>query len=313
MADGGRRQAELRVRAPAKINLYLEVLGRRPDGFHEVRTIIQAVSLFDELEFRVCGGGEVSLACAHPDLPTDERNLVVRAARLLQRRYGVSGGAAIALKKRIPVGGGLGGGSADAAVSLLALNRLWELDAPLEELAELAAELGSDVPYFLWGGAALCEGRGERVSPLPCARPMHYVLVTPPCSVSTGRAYEALEKTLTERTCAGNNVSEALLNGDAKLLGRCLRNDLEAAALGLCEDLRELRRKLEEARAACHAQGLLLSGSGSSFFMVVAGEREARRAADFLVSTLDVSCAPVCSLAAWDGRVTVLTVRRGLP
>ncbi|MHC4593294.1 MAG: 4-(cytidine 5'-diphospho)-2-C-methyl-D-erythritol kinase, partial [Planctomycetota bacterium] len=173
MAEGAEHPTELKVRAPSKINLYLEVLGQRPDGFHEIRTVMQAVSLCDELSFSARSDGQVVLSCSSPDLPLDDRNLIVRAARLLKGRYGTERGASVELHKRIPVGGGLGGGSADCAVTLLALNRLWGLGAPLDELAETATELGSDVPFFLWGGTALCEGRGERVSPLPCLQPMH--------------------------------------------------------------------------------------------------------------------------------------------
>ncbi|MHC4592694.1 MAG: 4-(cytidine 5'-diphospho)-2-C-methyl-D-erythritol kinase [Planctomycetota bacterium] len=310
MAEGAEHPTELEVRAPAKINLYLEVLGQRPDGFHEIRTVMQAVSLCDELSFSARGDGQVVLSCSSPDLPLDDRNLVVRAARLLKGRYGTEQGASVELHKRIPVGGGLGGGSADCAVTLLALNRLWGLGVPLDELTETATELGSDVPFFLWGGTALCEGRGERVSPLPCLQPMHYVLVMPPYSVATGQVYSAAETALTGWTGGGNNVVEALRDGDAELLGDALRNDLQAAALALHEGLQEVFDRLEEMGAAHGGEGLLLSGSGAAFLLVVPGEEEARRAADALASRLGVACAAVHSLPAWDGRLSQLTLGR---
>lgn len=309
MREDGRGRVELRVRAPAKVNLYLEVKGGRPDGYHEISSVMQAVSLFDEMTLALADAGGIALSCSHPALPTDERNLVTRAALLLRRRYGVTQGASISLLKRVPLGGGLGGGSSDAAIALLALSQLWGLNARLRELAELAAELGSDVPYFLWGGTALCEGRGERVSPLP-SQPMDYVLVMPPWSVSTPEVYAALPTGLTERAMGSKNVMRALAGGDVDLLGTSLRNDLQESALSLHEGLREVWSVLKESREVCHARGLLLSGSGSSFLVLVRGRREARRAADLLASTLSVSCAAVHSLPAWDGRLLPLTLRR---
>lgn len=164
----------LHARAPAKINLGLEILGRRADGFHEVRTILQTVALADDLTF--ADAADLSLDCA-PSLGPTERNLVLRAARLLQARTGVSRGATISLRKSIPVAAGLGGGSSDAAATLRGLSRLWGLDLSDDDLADLAGALGSDVPFFLRGGAQLATGRGEHLEPLPSAR-LWVVLVT---------------------------------------------------------------------------------------------------------------------------------------
>ncbi|MCY4447274.1 MAG: 4-(cytidine 5'-diphospho)-2-C-methyl-D-erythritol kinase [Chloroflexi bacterium] len=155
----------LRLLAPAKVNLTFEVLGRRDDGYHEVRTILQSLSLADELTFEA--SDDLSLTVEPEGAAPVEENLVLAAARLLQREASVSTGAAIHLRKRIPMAGGLGGGSSDAATALLGLRRLWGLDLDADALRELAAQLGSDVPFFVSGGTALGEGRGERLTPLP--------------------------------------------------------------------------------------------------------------------------------------------------
>ena len=148
----------------AKINLTLEILGKRADGYHEVRTVMQTVGLADRLE--VSAAADLSFTCSDPALATPD-NLVYRAARLLQADYGARAGAALRLEKRIPVAAGMGGGSSDAAATIVALNRLWNLQLSPTEQRRLAAALGSDVPFFLTGGTALATGRGERITPLP--------------------------------------------------------------------------------------------------------------------------------------------------
>ena len=169
----------------AKINLGLRVLGRRADGYHEIRTVFQTVTLHDTLTFEPAPGGLLELACTDPTIPTDESNLILRAASLLRERYGVSRGARTRLEKSIPAGGGLGGGSSDAAAALLALNRLWNLGAGARELSELGARVGADVPFFLTGGTALGTGTGADVEPLEDAPKMPLVIVTPGVRVAT--------------------------------------------------------------------------------------------------------------------------------
>ena len=157
------------VHSPAKLHLFLEVLGKRPDGYHEVRTVMQTVDLADELELEEATA--ISLTVEPPGAAPTEDNLVLRAARLLQQAAGSSGGASITLRKGIPIAAGLGGGSSDAAVTLLALSSLWGIGMSPDELMELGATLGSDVPFFLQGnGCTLATGRGERIVPLPASR-----------------------------------------------------------------------------------------------------------------------------------------------
>ena len=182
----------LRLLAPAKVNLTFEVLGRRADGYHEVRTILQSLSLADELTFEE--SDSLTLTVEPEGAAPIEENLVVAAAHLLQRESGVSAGAAVHLVKRIPTAGGLGGGSSDAATALLGLRRLWGLDLDAEALRGLAAQLGSDVPFFVSGGTALGEGRGERLTPLPT--PKGEAVVAVPDAVrprdKTGQMYGLL-------------------------------------------------------------------------------------------------------------------------
>ena len=182
----------IRLRAPAKINLSFEVLGRRTDGFHEVRTVLAAVDLADELDFQ--DADRLTLSVEPDGAAPIEHNLVLRAAGLLRDACGVPGGASIVLRKRIPVAAGLGGGSSDAAATLLGLRRLWGLDLPGDRLAELAAELGSDVRFFLGGGTALARGRGDELTRLPQPLERFAVIATPEEHVEgkTSRMYGLL-------------------------------------------------------------------------------------------------------------------------
>src|SRR4030042_6633058 len=178
--------------APAKINLVLEVLGKRDDGYHELRSLVQTISLCDVISLEPTD--VISLECSEPVLQTSD-NLAIRAAELLRQVSGCQKGARIKLQKRIPWGAGLGGGSSDAATTLVALNRLWELKLKTSELIELAARLGSDVPFFIHGGAGLVEGRGEKVTPLEAVAPRWFVLLIPPLSKisnKTQRLYSCL-------------------------------------------------------------------------------------------------------------------------
>ena len=178
----------LRAEAFAKTNLRLDVIRKRPDGFHEIDTVFQTIDLTDGLEVSAAPA-DVSLECTDAALPVDSRNLVIRAAHALRERFRVSAGARIRLEKNIPAGGGLGGGSSDAAIALLLLTRLWGIDADAAALAGIGAEIGSDVPFFFVGGTARGRGRGEIVEPLPDAPPRALVLVIPPFPVSTAEVY----------------------------------------------------------------------------------------------------------------------------
>jgi 4-diphosphocytidyl-2-C-methyl-D-erythritol kinase len=259
------------VGVPAKVNVYLAVRGRRGDGYHSIDTVMLPVSLEDRLKARRAGNGLGLRVSGAPGAPADATNTVWRAAQALRRAGGAAGaawGARLDLVKRIPAGAGLGGGSADAAAALVALNRLWGCRFRARDLHRLAASVGSDVPFFLGRGPARATGRGERIAPVACRRPFHLVLVYPERAVSTREVYEALGLRRGERRHgAGEGIGRmraALRSGDPGALGACLRNDLEEAALRVAPSLRACRRAMERLPFL----GVGMSGSGSAYFGV---------------------------------------------
>ncbi len=281
----------IRAATPAKINLALEVLRRRDDGYHEIRSVMQTIDLRDELTFEP--GDAVTLTVEGPHTASED-DLVMRAARLLQSAAGRDRGAAIHLRKRIPVGAGLGGGSADAAAALRALSDLWGLRPGDERLVTLAAEIGSDVPFFLTGGTALAEGRGERVTPLADLPPAWIVLLVPPVSMpdKTRRMYGSL----TEGDFTDGSRTERVLrlaDSGGPVTGADIFNAFDRAAYEAFEGLDEHRRRMLEAGAP----KVHLAGAGPALFALAAGESEARALATRLVSPAAAVFA-VCTLAA---------------
>jgi len=261
------------VAAPAKLNLFLEILRKRPDGYHDLESLMLAVDLFDTLEFRSTPG-TVALTCDPPGLPTGPDNLVVKAAHLLRDRVKRPDlGAAIHLTKRIPTQAGLGGGSADAALTLLALNQIWKLAQTRDELAAMAASIGSDVAFFLTPPAAWCEGRGERVTPELLGRPLDFVLVCPRVGLATADVYRRLE--VPARPVPGDSLRSAVRAGDPEAVGRALFNRLEQPAFALAPAVERVRQRLTNL-GSC---GALVSGSGSAAFAVCRSREEAIRLA----------------------------------
>jgi 4-diphosphocytidyl-2-C-methyl-D-erythritol kinase len=261
--------SELMVRSPAKVNWTLRVLGRRADGYHEIESLVSTVTLYDELRFAPRPDGRFELACDAADLPTGGENLIVRAADLLGRRAGCPSGAFCRLSKRIPLGGGLGGGSSNAAATLLALNRLWSIGWPRERLGQLGAELGSDVPLFLHGGTVLMRGRGERVEPVRLGWRGWIVLVCPRISVSTAAVYRAW------RAGAVGPEGEPIPadDGGANAVEWMRRtfNMLETPAMEVCPLLRTLHERLGE----LSGRPVRVSGSGSTLFTAFDARLEA--------------------------------------
>jgi 4-diphosphocytidyl-2-C-methyl-D-erythritol kinase len=256
---------QLRLQAPAKLNLFLEVLGKRPDGYHDIRSIFHAINLCDEIEIRERKEG-IHLECSDPSLPTDERNLAWRAAALMRKRARTAVGVAVRMVKRIPVGAGLGGGSSDAAAVLKGLNELWRLGLSDVQMARLSAELGSDCAFFTHCGTAVCEGRGEIVKPLPVTGPFSFVLVCPPFPVSTVDVYRNLSRNdLTEPRYDDSILRRAMQAGDLRLAGRHLFNRLEGPAFRLYPELAGAKQRLSE---ICPL-GALMTGSGSALFGLV--------------------------------------------
>ncbi|MFA9447141.1 4-(cytidine 5'-diphospho)-2-C-methyl-D-erythritol kinase [Egicoccus sp. AB-alg6-2] len=280
MGGGSSGGPRVRVRVPSKVNLFLAVRGLRPDGYHELVTVLQTVSIHDTVLARLDG----SVASAHPaarrfmdlaftqeagpDVPPGSDNLAVRAARQLMGLVGVGtahrdGEAAVPvtrlhLTKRIPVAAGMAGGSADAAATLLALNHLWGTDLAREELRDLAAELGADVPFCVTGGTALATGTGTATAQVLCRGSYHWVVGISGEPLSTPSVYRAFDEVGTPSEAEPDAVLQALRTGDAEALGAALHNDLETAAFSLRPELRDARDAFLERGAL----GALVSGSG---------------------------------------------------
>jgi 4-diphosphocytidyl-2-C-methyl-D-erythritol kinase len=277
------RAGSLRVRSFAKVNLGLEVLGLREDGYHELRTLFQTIDLHDDVVLRPLER-EIVVRCDHPLVPQDATNLAARAAEELRRYARIERGVEIAIRKRIPVGGGLGGGSSNAAAVLMGLDRLWGLGLEADTLHQLARRLGADVPFFLLGGTALGLARGDEVYPLRRQLRGRLVLVDPGIHVSTARVFARIDAGLTPRENSNNIfyfVSRELEGSGAF---RPLSNDLEAAALEEAPALREQAGRIRSALAAEGALLVALSGSGASYFGLFAAARPAERARRGLAS-----------------------------
>ncbi len=261
----------LGVTSFAKINRDLRVVGKRPDGFHELDTVFQTVDLTEEIQFFSEGEGvrgEVELSIEGADLPADDGNLIVRAARALREKFAVRAGARIHLSKKIPIGGGLGGGSSNAAATLRALSELWKLSPTEADLTSIAASLGSDVPFFLLGGRARGRGRGETVTPLADGPQEWVLLVFPPFSLSTAEVYARVRARSLTGSPSATKVSGSETGGGPE------RNDLERAA----ESLRGELRRIRSALAGAGARSARLSGSGSTVFGTFGTREEASRA-----------------------------------
>ena len=261
------------VWAPGKVNFFLEILAKRPDGYHDLATLMATVRLHDTLVLQDDPTGALNLACTCGDLSTGPDNLVLRAAELLRQHVGQSRGARVRLVKRIPMQAGLAGGSADAAATLLGLNQLWRLKLPKAELADLAAQLGSDVAFFLHGDAAWCTGRGEVVEPAKLGRPIDLVLLCPKFGMPTPAVYREVK--VPAEPASGEAIRSAATRGDVEALGRLLHNRLQPAAEKLDPRIAELHRRLADAGPL----GSLMSGSGSSLFAVCRDEADAQRVA----------------------------------
>ncbi len=271
------KAGSLKLFSPAKINLFLNVLSKRADGYHELETLFERVSLGDDITLKLKPFG-ISLKVSSREVPSGPKNLVVKAAELLRRECSVRQGVAITLKKRIPVSAGLGGGSSNAATVLLGLNRLWRLHLSKEKLLKLAAMLGSDVPFFIletplaWG-----RGRGEKLKlETGLKRKLWHCLVKPPFGISTKEAYQGLSRRgLTPQKADVRMLLRALRTGNSELLSGLLTNSLETSLNKRLRVILDIKKKLvlEGALAS------LMSGSGSTVFGLFSSENEARRAA----------------------------------
>jgi len=282
------------ILTPAKLNLFLEVLARRDDGYHEIQSLIVPITLFDRLTFRENSRGQLNLTCqwacglekrrhaqqpthgptAHSgSLPEGHDNIAVRAVDLLRRRAGIAAGASLQLIKRIPMAAGLGGGSSDAAAALLAANRVWKLDWSHERLSQLAAEVGSDVPFFLDTGVALCEGRGERIRRISGIGRIDFVVACPAEGLSTADVYRECKPAAQPHSA--ETLVAALRRGSRRGLRDLMTNRLEPAAQRLAPSVRVLRTELEKRNCVA----VQMSGSGTACFGICNNAQHAGRVA----------------------------------
>lgn len=268
------KKAAFTLLAPAKINFSLEVLGKRRDGYHEVRMLMAGVSLCDELKFEAWP--ELLLECPEgaPGLDTGASNIIIKVAKLLQKRAGVSEGARIRLKKNIPLGAGLAGGSTDAAATLIGLNRLWKLDYDLSTLRKLGAMLGSDIPFCLESGWAIATGRGEKLKTFSQRKKFHVVLVNPGFEVSTKWAYENVDAVAGSRRNLSALVYDALDQKDFEQVNKIALNDLERVTAREYPQIGQMRQNLTDLGALVAR----MSGSGPTVWALFKDEASSKKA-----------------------------------
>ncbi|MBT4692364.1 MAG: 4-(cytidine 5'-diphospho)-2-C-methyl-D-erythritol kinase [Planctomycetaceae bacterium] len=286
-----RQNDELEVLAPAKLNLFLEITDKRPDGFHELDMLMVPIALYDTLTFKLRRDDEITLSSGcvvgnEITLPPSSDNLVTRAVQLLRQRIESSGcsttaGLDICLFKRIPAAAGLGGGSSDAAAALVAANYLWQAGLSTAELSELALQIGSDVPFFLAGSPARCRGRGELLTPLNIPATLDVVLIKPRVGLATAEVfaeYAMHQGTSVDDRVTMDNILGACASGRAPEIGRWLHNRLVDSALRMQPELQQLQAEL----LALGLPGVQMTGSGSTFYLICRHTRQARNIAEKL-------------------------------
>jgi len=263
----------LMVKAPAKVNLFLELVKKRADGYHELVTVFHAINLCDILCFKKTNNGKIKLTCNDKSLPLGDENLIVKAAKLLQQKKNIKYGATIYLKKNIPSGAGLGGGSSDAAATLCALAKLWGTNSSVSELCKIGATIGADVPFFISPGTAVAKGIGEKLSQIDNVLPAWFVVVSPSFSVSTAMAYSKVKFPLTNIRKVNKIIDHIKAGGALSSLNGALFNRLEEFVFVAFSELADIKQKLTN--LGCCS---LMSGSGSCVFAIAVSKSAAQKA-----------------------------------
>ena len=271
--------SDLRIHAHAKINLYLEVVGKRPDGYHEIETVFHSIGLHDDVIVRKRGNAAITVHCDDPRVPSDARNLAYRAAKLLIDQCRDIPGVEIDIRKRIPVASGLGGGSADAAAVFWGMNQLFELNLTQLELMRLSARVGADVPFCLLGGLAIGRGIGEILTPLPPLDNAWIVLANPGFGIPTAWVYENINFPLTIPPKSVRILVCQLQNGELESAAAQLYNRLETPVHAIYPSVAKLKTQLAACRGSC---GALMSGSGATVFALMESQRHANAAGESL-------------------------------
>jgi len=261
------------IKAPAKINLTLDVKYKRDDGYHEVEMVMTTVDLADWVHIKERDDDRITIDTSAGFIPTDQRNLAYQAAELLRKKYNLKNGIHIDIEKNIPVAAGLAGGSSDAAATLKGLNQLWGLHLSLDELARIGAELGSDIPFCIYGGTALATGRGEIIQPLPSPPSCWVVMAKPRKGVSTADVYGKLRVEEIERRPDLSAVEKALQEKNFDLLCKNLVNVLEPVTFSISPEV----KRIKEQMIRFGGQGVLMSGSGPTVYALIRGDGKAAR------------------------------------
>lgn len=262
----------LTLKAPAKINLTLDVLAKRPDGFHEIEMVMTTVDLADRVTLTLLDSNQIMIDCPIAYVPLDERNHAYQAAKVVKEKFGITQGVHIFIEKNIPIAAGLAGGSSDAAATIKGLNQLWNLNMTIEEMADLGAKVGSDVSFCVYGGTAVARGRGEKIEPISPPPSCWVILAKPPIGVSTADVYGALS---VPNLGAGKTkeMVQAINNKDFLKVCECLSNDLESVTLQLHPEVKRIKERMERSGA----DGVLMSGSGPTVFALIEKESKANR------------------------------------
>ena len=260
--------------SPAKVNLFLEILQKRTDGYHEICTVMQTIDLCDTLSFeQSSGSGNISISSEGFTIPIGPENLVCRALDLIRKKFSIRDGVHIHIQKRIPVGAGLGGGSSNAAAALRGANVLWDLGLSYDELQDIGANIGADVPFLVKGGTACCRGIGEQIEPLVFDGTLHYLLINPRFQSLTAEIYSGVKLPLTTKRRDPKVMIRALLHKDAAEIACALFNRLEEPAFEKKEELLGIKGTIHR----CGALGAVLSGSGPTVFGVVESKEKAKQ------------------------------------
>ena len=259
---------KIQINAPAKINLYLEIVGKRPDGYHNIESIFHTIDLFDTLYFEE--SSDIQLTCSNPALPVDQSNLIYKTIVKMQKYFGIDKAAKIYLVKNIPMGAGLGGGSSDAAATIMALNKIWKLNKTKKELEQFAASIGADVPFFLTGGTAIVEGIGEKITKIDIKNKYNFVLAKPNFGVSTAWAYSQVKLPLTNINKI-DSISEVLSKNilTTSVARRFFFNRFEEFVFPRYREIEDIKKYLESFGCAT-----LMSGSGATIFALASSKEQ---------------------------------------
>ncbi|MBF0385588.1 MAG: 4-(cytidine 5'-diphospho)-2-C-methyl-D-erythritol kinase [Candidatus Omnitrophica bacterium] len=267
------------LHSPAKLNLFLKIINKRPDNYHNIETVFERISLFDEIAFREINEDKIRIICNHRDVPTGPKNLIYKAVTLIRRDFCISQGVEVTVKKQIPVAAGLAGGSSNAATTLLGINKLWKLGLSREELVKYAKVLGSDVAFFLHDTSwALGTERGDKITPLKIKSKLSHILVVPRIKVYSKDIYGAINLGLTKRSHNATILIQYLKHSCGQDIDKYIRNDLEQTIIGLNPALQGLKQRLK----LLGIKGVMISGSGPAVFGITDNERHAESIKDRL-------------------------------